>query len=125
MAITSSGFLIFSTLKNSGATNIHVHVGWYGWARIAMAWTVQGLNSIGGVIFCACQDGPWGPPSLLYNRYWVSFKEVQWLGRGINHPPPSSTKGKERVDIYLYSPSGPSWSVLWWAVYGVVCLYAL
>jgi len=25
--------------------------------------------------------------------------------RGLNHPPPSSAKGKERVELYLYSPS--------------------
>jgi hypothetical protein len=33
-------------------------------------------------------------------------------GRGIDHPPPYSAKVKERVELYLYSPSGPSWPVL-------------
>ena len=28
------------------------------------------------------------------------------------HPPPSSAEVKERVKMYLYSPSGPSWRVL-------------
>ena len=32
-------------------------------------------------------------------------------GRGGDHPPPSSTKVKERVELYFYSPSGPSWPV--------------
>jgi len=31
---------------------------------------------------------------------------------GVVHPPPSSAEVKERVDLYLYSPSGPSWPVL-------------
>jgi len=33
-------------------------------------------------------------------------------GRGIDHPPLSSTEVKERVELYIYSPSGPSWPVL-------------
>ena len=33
--------------------------------------TVQGTNSGGGEIFRTCPDGPWGPPSLLYNGYRV------------------------------------------------------
>ena len=27
---------------------------------------------VGGEIFCTCPDKSWGPPSLLYNGYWVS-----------------------------------------------------
>jgi hypothetical protein len=42
----------------------------------------------------------------------VSFPGVKRPGRGIDHPPPSSTKVKERVELYLYFPSGPSWPVL-------------
>jgi hypothetical protein len=41
-----------------------------------------------------------------------SFLGVKWLGHGIDHPPPSSDEVKERVEIYLYSPYGPSWPVL-------------
>jgi hypothetical protein len=33
-------------------------------------------------------------------------------GRGYNHPPPSTTEIKRRVELYLYSPSGYSWHVL-------------
>jgi len=29
----------------------------------------------------------------------------------VNHPPPSHTGVKDRVEQYLYSPSGPSWHV--------------
>jgi len=30
---------------------------------------------------------------------------------GVDHPLPSSTEVKERVQLYLYSTSGPSWPV--------------
>jgi hypothetical protein len=33
-------------------------------------------------------------------------------GRGVDHPPPSSAEVKERVELHLCSPSGPSWSVI-------------
>jgi hypothetical protein len=41
-----------------------------------------------------------------------SFPWVKQLRRGVDHPPPFSTEVKERVEIYLYSPSGSSWPVL-------------
>jgi len=31
-----------------------------------------------------------------------SFVGVKWPGRGIDHPPPSSAKVKEREELYLY-----------------------
>jgi hypothetical protein len=40
------------------------------------------------------------------------FPGVKRPGRGVDHPPPSSAEIKERVELYLYSPSGPSWPVL-------------
>jgi hypothetical protein len=36
------------------------------------------------------------------------------LGRGVDHPPPYSAEVKERVELYLYSSSGPSWPVIGW-----------
>jgi len=60
---------------------------------------VQGLNPGWGEIFRTCPDRPWGPPSLLYSGYWVSFPGVKQPGRGIG--PPSSAKVKERVELYL------------------------
>jgi len=35
-------------------------------------------------------------------------------GRGVDHPPTSSSEVKERVQLYLYSSSGTSWTVLRW-----------
>jgi hypothetical protein len=40
------------------------------------------------------------------------FPGVTWLGRGVADPPQSSAKVKERVELYAYSPSEPSWPVL-------------
>ena len=41
-----------------------------------------------------------------------SFPWVKQPGRGVNHPSPPSAEVKERVELYLYCPSGPSWTVL-------------
>ena len=45
-----------------------------------------------------------------------SFPGVKQPGRGADHPPPFSAKVKERVELYLYSPSGPLWPVLGWTL---------
>ena len=41
-----------------------------------------------------------------------SFLGVKGQGRGADNPPPSKCRGHERVGLYLYSPSGPSWPVI-------------
>jgi hypothetical protein len=69
------------------------------------------INPGGGEIFRICPDRPWGPPSLLYNGYRV-IPGGKAPGRGADHPPPTSAEVKEKVELYLYSPSGPSWPVL-------------
>jgi hypothetical protein len=66
------------------------------------------LNPGGAEIFRTRLDRRWGPPSLLYNGYRVSFLGVKRTGSGVNHPHPSSAEVEERVQLYLYSPSGPS-----------------
>jgi hypothetical protein len=55
-----------------------------------------------GAIFRTLPDRPWGPPSLLYNRYRIiagggGGGGVKRPGRGINHPSPSSAQVKKRV----------------------------
>jgi len=38
---------------------------------------------------------------------------VKWIpGSGVDHPPTSIAEVKEGVELYLYSPSGPSLPVL-------------
>ena len=41
-----------------------------------------------------------------------SFLVVKCLGCGDDQPPQPSAEVKERVELYLYSPSGPLWPVL-------------
>ena len=52
-------------------------------------------------------DRPWRPSSLLHSGYRVSFLGVKRPGRGVGHPPTSSVEVKERVVLYLYTPSPP------------------
>ena len=80
-----------------------------------MDWTVRGLNPGGGEIFRTRPDRPWSPLSLLYNGYRV-FLGGKAAGAWRWPPTPSSAEVKERVELYLYSPSGSSWPVIGWTV---------
>ena len=71
-----------------------------------------GIEFRWGELSCTRPDWPWGPPVLLYNRYLVSFPGVKRSGRGVDHAPPSSADVKQKVELSLYSPSGPSRPVL-------------
>ena len=64
-------------------------------------------------------ESQWGrgvvhPSRILYNGWLISFLRVKRLWSGIDHLPPSSTEVTERVELYLYSPSGLSWPVIEW-----------
>jgi len=41
-----------------------------------------------------------------------TFLRIKRPGHGIDHPPPFSAKVKERVELHLYSTSGPLWPVI-------------
>ena len=79
--------------------------------RLATGRKVRGSNPGGGVRFSSpVQTGPGAHPAS-YKMGTGSFPRVN--GRCITlitHP--SSAEVKERVGIYLYSPSGPLWLVL-------------
>ena len=62
-------------------------------------------------MFRARPDRLWGPPSLLYNGYRV-YSGGKEAGVWRWPPAPSSAEFKEIVELYLYSPYGPSWPVL-------------
>jgi hypothetical protein len=53
--------------------------------RLATGWTVRGSKPGGDEIFRTRPGRPWGPLSLLYNVYGVSFPGVKRSGRGVNH----------------------------------------
>jgi hypothetical protein len=61
------------------------------------------------------QTGPGAHPAS-YTVGTGSFQGVKLSGRGVDHPPPSSVEVKERVELYLYSPSGSSRPVLGWTL---------
>jgi hypothetical protein len=66
---------------------------------------------VGARFYAVVQTGPGAHPAS-YTMGTGSFPGVKRPGRGVDHPPPSSAEVKEKVDLYLYSPSGSSWPVL-------------
>ena len=56
------------------------------------------------------QTGP-GTHSASYTMDTESFPAVKRQGRDVDHRTPSSAKVKERVEVYVCSPSGPSWTL--------------
>jgi len=59
-----------------------------------------------GEIFRTRPYRPWGPPSILYNEYQVSFPGIKRPDRDLYHPPTLSAEVKESVELYLYYPLG-------------------
>jgi hypothetical protein len=67
---------------------------------------------VGTRFFAPAQTGP-GTHPTSYTMGTVSLSPgVKRPGRGVNHPTPSSAEVKGRIELYLYSASGPSWPVL-------------
>ena len=58
---------------------------------------VGGSNPGEGKVLRLCSEPPWCAPSLLHNGYPVSFPGMKRLGRGVDHPSPSSAEVKERA----------------------------
>jgi hypothetical protein len=83
-----------------------------------------GIESRWGARFSApVETGPGAHPAS-YTMGAGSFPGAKWPGRGVDHPPPSSTEVKERVEVYLYSPFGLSWPVLGWTLPLLYLLHA-
>ena len=57
------------------------------------------------------QNGPGDYPDS-YTISIVSIPGVKLPERGVDHTAPSGAEVKERVELYLYSPSGPSRRIL-------------
>jgi hypothetical protein len=75
---------------------------------------LQRSNRGGGEIFHTCPDRPWGPPSFLYNGYRAFPGGKVRPGRDADPSPHSTAEVKNRVELYLYCPQGPSWSMKGW-----------
>jgi hypothetical protein len=82
---------------------------------------VRGSNPGVSEISRPVQTGPGGHPAS-YTMSNESFPGVKRPRRAVD-PPTSSAEVKERVELYLYSPSGPSWPVLIWTLVFFTLLY--
>jgi hypothetical protein len=71
-----------------------------------------GIESRWGASFSAPDQTGFGAQPASYTMGTGSFPRVQRPGRGIDHPPLSSAEVKEKVELSLYSTSGPSWPVI-------------
>ena len=88
-------------------------------------WFLRVCHHISPGLYCRTRWLLWN-----FGRKFVSYilptqPPVQWLpdlsrgkaaGAWLWPPTTSSAEVKERVELYLYSPSGPSWPVLGWTV---------
>ena len=66
---------------------------------------------VGARFSAPVQNGPGVHPASC-TMGTGSFQGVKRPGRGADHPPPPKRRGHERGELYLYSPSGPSWPAL-------------
>jgi hypothetical protein len=82
-------------------------VGWDSVVDMATCYRMDslGIGSPWGEIFCTHLDQPWGPPSLLYNGYGVSFPGLMQPRNGTNHLPHLSPRLKKE---YGYTSTPPS-----------------
>ena len=81
--------------------------------------TRYGLDSLGielwwggGAKFSTPVQTSAGAHPASYTMGTGSFPGVKRPERGVDHPPPSSAEVEGRVELYIYSSSGPSWPVL-------------
>ena len=79
---------------------------------------------VGARFSAPVQTGPEAHPAS-YTVGTGSFPGLKWPERGVDHLPPSNAEVKERVELYLYSPCGPSWPVIGWALVYPLLKYAV
>ena len=82
--------------------------------RIATGYGLDGPGDripVAARFFRTRLDRTWGPSSLQYSEYRISFPGVKRPGRGVTAHI-FSAKVIERVEPYLYFSTGPLWPVL-------------
>jgi len=117
--ITSASRREITTYKNcgggGGGLSIMWRINWDSSVGVATRYGLEGpkIESRWG------HDFPHQSTSVHPASYTVgtgSFPGVKRPGRGVDHPPQPRVEVKERVELYLYSPSGSSWPVLGWTL---------
>ena len=78
---------LYTSLSASNTTRLPVTRGKLSRYSDSVGLDVRGLNPGGREAFRTRTDRPWGPSSLVYNEYQVSFSRIKWLGRGIDNSP--------------------------------------
>ena len=94
--------------------NIFSNVGWDSSVSVTTRYRLDGPGneSQWGVrVSEPVQSGPGAHPASCTMGIKL-FLGVKQPVRGIDRPPSSSAEVKERVGLYLHSPSGPSWPLL-------------
>jgi hypothetical protein len=76
-----------------------------------MGWTIREMNPSGERLPAPVQTSHKAHPASLAMGTG-SISGVKQPGCGIDHPPSSSAEVKERVELHINSPSGPSWPFL-------------
>jgi len=84
------------------------NVGWDRVVSITVYYEMKSPISLVARLSTPIRTGP-GAHSASYIIGTVLFWWVKQPVRGVNHPFPSSTKVKEGIELYLYSPSVPLW----------------
>jgi len=104
-------------------TYIHIYVCTWGGqddvVSIATCYRLEGLGIEtwwGARFSTPVQTGPGAHPASYTMDTGSLSRGVKRPGRGVQHPPPSSAKIKERVELYLYPFSGPLWPPLGWTL---------
>ena len=70
----------------------------------------RGRIPVGARFSPPVQTGPGAYPAH-YTMATRSLPEVKWPRSGTDNPSPLRTEVKERIELHIYSPSGPSWPI--------------
>jgi len=91
-------------------------VGWDSTLRIATGWMMPGSNPCGDTIFCTCFRAalrPTQPPTKWIPGLFPRAKAAgAWRWIATQYSP----EVKERVELYLWFPSGTSWRAGGWTL---------